>query len=51
MVLEQGRNDFKSLIERLKVMKAFDDAARDGDRLEMLFYNIFYLFTQFCLRQ
>lgn len=32
MMLEQSTKDFKSLIERLILMKAFDDAAKDGDR-------------------
>lgn len=32
MMLEQSTQDFKSLIERLHMMKAFEDAAKDGDR-------------------
>jgi hypothetical protein len=32
MMLEQSTRDFKSLIERLHVMKAFEDATKDGDR-------------------
>ncbi|XP_076464959.1 S phase cyclin A-associated protein in the endoplasmic reticulum-like isoform X2 [Babylonia areolata] len=32
MMLEQSTKDFKSLIERLHVMRAFEDAAKDGDR-------------------
>ena len=32
MMLEQATKDFKSLIERLKMMKWFEDAAKDGDR-------------------
>ncbi|KAK7501611.1 hypothetical protein BaRGS_00007042, partial [Batillaria attramentaria] len=32
MMLEQSTKDFKSLIERLVMMKAFEDAAKDGDR-------------------
>ena len=32
MMLEQSTKDFKSLIERLHVMKAYEDAAKDGDR-------------------
>ena len=32
MMLEQSTNDFKSLIERMHLMKAYDDATREGDR-------------------
>jgi len=32
MMLEQATKDFKSLIERLKMMKWFEDVAKDGDR-------------------
>ncbi|KAL8602246.1 hypothetical protein ACOMHN_022759 [Nucella lapillus] len=32
MMLEQSTKDFKSLIERLHVMRAFEDATKDGDR-------------------
>ena len=32
MMLEQSTQDFKSLILRLHMMKAFEDAAKDGDR-------------------
>ncbi|XP_025077165.1 LOW QUALITY PROTEIN: S phase cyclin A-associated protein in the endoplasmic reticulum-like [Pomacea canaliculata] len=32
MMLEQSTKDFKSLIERLHLMRAYEDAAKDGDR-------------------
>lgn len=32
MMLEQSTRDFQSLIERLHILKAYDDAAKDGDR-------------------
>ncbi|CAC5420269.1 S phase cyclin A-associated protein in the endoplasmic reticulum [Mytilus coruscus] len=32
MMLEQSTNDFKSLIDRMHLMKAYDDATREGDR-------------------
>ncbi|KAL5005177.1 hypothetical protein ScPMuIL_018633 [Solemya velum] len=32
MMLERSTRDFQSLIERLHVLKAYDDAAKDGDR-------------------
>ncbi|XP_076101540.1 S phase cyclin A-associated protein in the endoplasmic reticulum-like isoform X1 [Mytilus galloprovincialis] len=32
MMLEQSTNDFKSLIDRMHLMKAYEDATREGDR-------------------
>ncbi|XP_048254024.1 S phase cyclin A-associated protein in the endoplasmic reticulum-like [Haliotis rufescens] len=32
MMLEQSTKDFKSLIERMNLLKAYEDAARGGDR-------------------
>ena len=32
MMLEQSTKDFRSLIERLDLLKAYEDAAKDGDR-------------------
>lgn len=32
MMLDNSTRDFKSLIERLHTMKAYEDATKDGDR-------------------
>lgn len=32
MMLDNSTRDFKSLIERLHMMKAYEDATKDGDR-------------------
>lgn len=34
MMLDNSTRDFKSLIERLHTMKAYEDATKDGDRWE-----------------
>ena len=39
MMLEQSTNDFKSLIERMHLMKAYDDATREGD----IFGGIYFI--------
>ena len=32
MMLEQSTRDFQSLIDRMQVQKAFENAKKDGDR-------------------
>lgn len=32
MMLDNSTRDFKSLIERLHTMKAYEDATKEGDR-------------------
>ena len=38
MMLEHSTRDFKSLIERLNVLKAYEASAKDGDRYEFVSY-------------
>ena len=36
MMLDNSTRDFKSLIERLHTMKAYEDATKEGDRWDWL---------------
>ena len=49
MMLDNSTRDFKSLIERLHTMKAYEDATKDGDRWGWLINLSPFLLTRLLL--
>ena len=40
MMLEQSTKDFTALIERLNMLRAYEDSAKDGDRPQAVAWEV-----------